>query len=69
MEALLRLLQKVLQNLLKERVPVRDMVTILETLADHARSLKDTDLLTEFVTISLLVRSYSIWALSRFALA
>ena len=42
-------LQKVLQNLLQERVPIRDMVTILETLADHAGHTKDVDLLTEFV--------------------
>jgi flagellar biosynthesis protein FlhA len=45
--------QKVLQNLLKERVSIRDMVTILETLADHARTLKDTDLLTEYVRQAL----------------
>ncbi len=41
--------QKVLQNLLKEGVPIRDSVTILETLADHARQSRDTDLLTELV--------------------
>ena len=41
------------QNLLKERVSIRDMVTILETLADHARNLKDTDLLTEYVRQAL----------------
>lgn len=42
-------LQKVLQNLLREYVPIRDMVGILETLADHAPKLKDPDLLAEFV--------------------
>jgi flagellar biosynthesis protein FlhA len=39
--------QKVLQNLLKERIPIRDLGTILESLADHARSNKDSDNLTE----------------------
>lgn len=39
--------QKVLQGLLRERIPIRDLVTILETLADHARSTKDPDLLLE----------------------
>lgn len=45
--------QKVLQNLLKERVPIRDLVTILETLADHAVNTRDIELLTEYVRISL----------------
>lgn len=45
--------QKVLQNLLKERVPIRDIITILESLADNARSSKDTELLTEYVRFSL----------------
>lgn len=40
-------LQKVLQNLLRERVPVRDLATIMEALADSARVSKDTDYLTE----------------------
>ncbi len=44
---------KVLQNLLKERVPVRDMLTILETLADYAAVTKDTEILTEYVRASL----------------
>lgn len=42
-------IQKVLQNLLREQVPVRDLVTILEALADGARFSKDTDYLTEYV--------------------
>ena len=42
-------LQRVLQNLLRERVSVRDLETILETLAVHAGQVKDTDALTEFV--------------------
>ncbi len=41
--------QKVLQNLLKEQVPIRDLVTILETLADYAPVTKDPELLTEYV--------------------
>ncbi|MCE5299486.1 MAG: flagellar biosynthesis protein FlhA, partial [Spirochaetia bacterium] len=42
-------LQKVLQNLLREKVSIRDLVTIFEILADYAKTTKDTDLLTEFV--------------------
>ncbi|MEG0370834.1 MAG: flagellar biosynthesis protein FlhA [Clostridium sp.] len=45
--------QKVLQNLLKERVPVRDLVTILESLADNAITTKDIELLTEYSRFSL----------------
>ena len=41
--------QKVLQNLLKEQIPIKDLGTILEVLADHARSSRDLDLLTEHV--------------------
>ena len=40
---------KVLQNLLREQVPIRDMLAILETLADWAPMTKDTDILTEYV--------------------
>ncbi|HOV80419.1 MAG TPA: flagellar biosynthesis protein FlhA [Bacillota bacterium] len=39
--------QKVLQNLLRERVPIRDLASILEALGDGARVSKDTDYLTE----------------------
>jgi len=42
-------IQKVLSNLLKENVPIRDMVTILEALGDYAVLTKDTDMLTEYV--------------------
>jgi len=49
----LGMLQKVLQNLLKERVPVRDLLTIIESLADLAPAVKDTDVLTEYVRQSL----------------
>ncbi|MEW6426833.1 MAG: flagellar biosynthesis protein FlhA [Thermodesulfobacteriota bacterium] len=41
--------QKVLQNLLRERVSIRDMLTICETLADYAPMTKDPDILTEYV--------------------
>ncbi|MEW6697245.1 MAG: flagellar biosynthesis protein FlhA [Bacillota bacterium] len=46
-------IQKVLQNLLKERVPIRDLVTILEALADGARLNKDSDYLTDSARQSL----------------
>ncbi|HSR67163.1 MAG TPA: flagellar biosynthesis protein FlhA [Acidobacteriota bacterium] len=45
--------QKVLQNLLRERVSIRDMVTILETLADYAPMTKNVSLLTEYARQSL----------------
>ncbi|MDU4959891.1 MAG: flagellar biosynthesis protein FlhA [Sporomusaceae bacterium] len=45
--------QKVLANLLRERVSIRDMVTILETLADYAPMSKDTEILTEYVRHAL----------------
>ena len=41
--------QKVLQNLLKERVSLKDIVSILEALADYVGTTKDTDILTEYV--------------------
>lgn len=44
---------KVLQNLLREQVPIRDLLTILETLADWAPVIKDTELLTEYVRQAL----------------
>ena len=45
-------LQKVMQNLLRERVPVRDLETILETLGDFASRTKDLEVLTEYVRIA-----------------
>lgn len=42
-------IQKVLANLLKENISIRDMVTIMETLADYGTITKDTDMLTEYV--------------------
>lgn len=41
--------QKVLSNLLRENVPIRDMVTILEAIGDYAQITKDTEMLTEYV--------------------
>ena len=46
-------LQKVLRNLLRESVPISDMETILETLADYAPTVKDSDILTEYVRQAL----------------
>lgn len=46
-------IQKVLQNLLKEGISIRDLVTIFETLADNATTTRDTDVLTEYVRQSL----------------
>ncbi len=45
--------QKVLQNLLKEGIPIRDLATILEALIDYARVTKNVDVLTEYVRHSL----------------
>ncbi|MBP5383832.1 MAG: flagellar biosynthesis protein FlhA [Lachnospiraceae bacterium] len=45
--------QKVLQNLLREGISIRDLLTIFETLADHATVTRDTDVLTEYVRQSL----------------
>ncbi len=45
----LGVIQKVLQNLLRERVPIKDLLTIVETLSDYAPLSKDPDLLTEYV--------------------
>lgn len=46
-------IQKVLQNLLREGVSIRDLVTIFETLADYAPTSRDTDVLTEYARQSL----------------
>ena len=42
-------IQKVLANLLQEGISIRDLVTICEILADYATSVRDTDVLTEYV--------------------
>ena len=46
-------IQKVLQNLLKEGISIRDLQTIFETLADYAATTRDTDILTEYVRQAL----------------
>ena len=46
-------IQKVLQNLLNEQISIRDLLTIFESLADHAAATRDTDLLTEYVRQTL----------------
>jgi len=46
-------IQKVLQNLLKEGISIRDLLSIFETLADYASSTRDTDILTEYVRQNL----------------
>lgn len=46
-------IQKVLQNLLKEQISIRDLLSIFECLADHAATTRDTDVLTEYVRQSL----------------
>ncbi|MBQ9536376.1 MAG: flagellar biosynthesis protein FlhA [Desulfovibrionaceae bacterium] len=53
--------QKVLQNLVRENVSIRDMLTICETLADFAGQVKTPEMLTEYVREKLarsIVRSY-----------
>ncbi|HOA20057.1 MAG TPA: flagellar biosynthesis protein FlhA [Sedimentibacter sp.] len=46
-------LQKILGNLLKEGIPIKDMETILETISDYGSSVKDTEMLTEYVRQAL----------------
>jgi len=46
-------IQKVLCNLLREKISIRDMVTITETLADYAPITRDPDMLTEYVRQAL----------------
>jgi flagellar biosynthesis protein FlhA len=46
-------IQKVLQNLLREGIPIRDLVTILEALIDYAKVTKNVEVLTEYVRHSL----------------
>ena len=46
-------IQKVLQNLLREYVPIKDMVQILESLIDYARVTKNIDVLTEYARHSI----------------
>ena len=46
-------IQKVLANLLREHISIRDMGTIFDVLADYGRATKDTDILTEYVRHSM----------------
>ncbi|MCL2063984.1 MAG: flagellar biosynthesis protein FlhA [Candidatus Cloacimonetes bacterium] len=46
-------IEKIFKNLLREGIPVRDTVTILETLADFAPATRDIDTLTEYVRFAL----------------
>ena len=46
-------IQKVLQNLLREGISIRDLITIFENLADHAVVTHDTDILTEYARQAL----------------
>ncbi len=46
-------IQKVVKRLLRERVPVRDLTTVLETLADYSGQTKNTDVLTEYCRAAL----------------
>ncbi|MBI5057021.1 MAG: flagellar biosynthesis protein FlhA [Nitrospirae bacterium] len=45
--------QRVLQNLLKERVPIKDIISILDTLLDYAPNVKDPEALTEYARQAL----------------
>lgn len=49
----LGVVRTILRNLLQEKVPIRNLVTILETIADYAPFSKDADLLTEYVRTAL----------------
>jgi len=42
-------LQKVLQNLLREQVPIKDLMTIIETMSEYTMQIRDADVLTEYV--------------------
>jgi flagellar biosynthesis protein FlhA len=52
---------KVLQNLLSEQIPIRDLLTIIETLADWSPSVKQIDTLTEYVRQALSRTIYSLY--------
>jgi flagellar biosynthesis protein FlhA len=47
--ASLTVIQKVLQNLVREGIPLKDLVTIFETISDYAPTIKDPEVLTEYV--------------------
>lgn len=46
-------LQKILGNLLRESIPIKDIETILETVSDYATSIKDIEMLTEYIRQAL----------------
>src|SRR5471030_1460458 len=46
-------IQKVLQNLLREKVPIKDILTIMESLADNSKNTRDIEVLTEYVRFAL----------------
>ncbi len=45
----LGVIQKVLQNLVRERVSIRDLLTIIEGIADYGQTIKDPEVLTEYI--------------------
>jgi flagellar biosynthesis protein FlhA len=49
----LGIIQKVLKNLLREKIPIRNLVVILETIADYSIHSKDSEILTEYVRTAL----------------
>jgi len=49
----LPIIQKVLQSLLNERIPIRDLATIMETITDYYPSTKETDVIAEYVRMAL----------------
>jgi flagellar biosynthesis protein FlhA len=46
-------LHRVMQNLLREQIPIKDVLTVLETVSDYAQHTKDIDVLTEYVRAAL----------------
>jgi len=46
-------LHRVMQNLLREQIPIKDVLTVLETVSDYAQYTKDIDVLTEYVRAAL----------------
>ncbi|BCD59915.1 MULTISPECIES: flagellar biosynthesis protein FlhA [unclassified Nitratiruptor] len=55
-------LHRVLQNLLREHIPIKDLLTIIESLSDNITKTEDTDILTELVRESLARLITSIYA-------
>lgn len=46
-------IQKILSNLLREHIPIKDLETIMETIVDYGSSVKDTEMLTEYIRQAL----------------